>query len=159
VPPEIQRIRRGYVESFTGTFINDGLEHWDGADLDRNPWAAAPQPPTMISDGFVATRGKRVDALMKTRGVISSLCFVEIKTHATPLLAASAYRAGCWAAHSELSGAIAQVQGSVASAMDSLRGKLTLNDSDACGTAAVLPEATSNAPIECNLASCTFKLS
>jgi len=36
VPPEIQRIRRGYVESFTGTFINDGLEHWDGVDLDRN---------------------------------------------------------------------------------------------------------------------------
>jgi len=122
VPPEIQRIRRGYVASFTGTFINDGLEHWDGVDLDRNlvvvvqrrihdrraalsrpfadptfppkhhsgvifgrkfandlrtelevisvlpieraplevficvanaAWAAAPQPPTMISDGFI----------------------------------------------------------------------------------------------------------
>ena len=36
VPPEINRIRRGYVSSFTGTFINDGLEHWDGVDLDRN---------------------------------------------------------------------------------------------------------------------------
>jgi len=36
VPPEILRIRRGYVESFTGTFINDGLEHWDGVDFDRN---------------------------------------------------------------------------------------------------------------------------
>lgn len=123
VPPEIQRIRRGYVTSFTGTFINDGLEHWEGVDLDRNlviviqrrihdqraalsrppfsdptfppgyhagmifgrkfandirtelevisvlpigrgaleaficvanaAWAAAPQPPAMISDGFV----------------------------------------------------------------------------------------------------------
>lgn len=122
VPPEIHRIRRGYVESFTGAFINDGLEHWDGVDLDRNlvvvvqrrihdqraafsrpfsdptfpsnyhsgvifgrkfandlrtelevvsvlpiergpleaficvanaTWAAAPQPPAMISDGFI----------------------------------------------------------------------------------------------------------
>ena len=125
VPPEIQRIRRGYVESFTGTFINDGLEHWDGVDLDRNlvvvvqrrihdqraalsrpfgdptfppnyhsgvifgrkfandlrtelevisvlpiergpleaficvanaAWAAAPQPPVMISDGFIVAQ-------------------------------------------------------------------------------------------------------
>jgi hypothetical protein len=63
----------------------------------------------VVQGHTVAARGKRVDALMKTRGVISSLCFVEIKTHRTPLLAASAYRAGCWAAHSDLSGAIAQV--------------------------------------------------
>jgi hypothetical protein len=84
----------------------------------------------VVQGHSVAARGKRVDALMKTRGVISSLCFVEIKTHTMPLLAASAYRAGCWAAHSELSGAIAQVQGSVASAMDSLRGKLSLNNSE-----------------------------
>jgi hypothetical protein len=36
VPAEIRRIRRGYVESFLGAFINDGLAHWDGVDLDRN---------------------------------------------------------------------------------------------------------------------------
>ena len=29
----------------------------------------------------VADNGKRVDGLMKTRGIISNLCFVEIKTH------------------------------------------------------------------------------
>jgi hypothetical protein len=84
----------------------------------------------VVQGHSVAARGKRVDALMKTRGVISSLCFVEIKTHTTSLLAPSAYRGGCWAAHTELSGAIAQVQGSVASAMDSLRGKLALTDSE-----------------------------
>jgi hypothetical protein len=82
----------------------------------------------VVQGHSVATRGKRVDALLKSRGVISSLCFVEIKTHTTQLLAGSAYRAGCWAAHNELSGAIAQVQGSVASAMETLRGKLALTD-------------------------------
>ncbi len=84
----------------------------------------------VVQGHSVATRGKRVDALMKTRGVISSLCFVEIKTHTTPLLASAPYRSGCWAAHSELSGAVSQVQGSVASAMNSLRGKIALNDAD-----------------------------
>jgi hypothetical protein len=34
-PPEITRIRRGFVQNFTGAFINDGLQHWDGVDLDR----------------------------------------------------------------------------------------------------------------------------
>ncbi len=34
-PPEIARIKRGYVSSFVGAFINDGLESWFGVDLDR----------------------------------------------------------------------------------------------------------------------------
>jgi len=45
----------------------------------------------------VVNFGKRVDALMKTRGLISSLCFVEIKTHETALLQKKPYRPGCWA--------------------------------------------------------------
>ena len=36
--------------------------------------------------------GKRADAIMKTRGIISSLCFVEVKRHDTALLTASTYR-------------------------------------------------------------------
>ena len=35
-PPEIERIRRGYVTHFMGAFINDGLESWQGIDLDRS---------------------------------------------------------------------------------------------------------------------------
>ncbi|WP_261317936.1 Shedu immune nuclease family protein [Burkholderia cepacia] len=65
-------------------------------------------------------RGKRADGLMKTKGVLSSLCFVEIKTHATKLLDSTQYRSGCWAPSKELSGAVAQVQATVASAMRSL---------------------------------------
>lgn len=76
----------------------------------------------------VSTHGKRVDALLRSRGVISSLCFVEVKTHRTDLLQKKSYRSGCWAASDELAGGIAQVQGSVALAADSLRTKLAIND-------------------------------
>lgn len=67
-------------------------------------------------------RGKRIDGLMKTRGVINSLCFVEIKTHNAPLLESAAYRPGCWAPSRELAGAVSQVQGTVSAAMQHLHG-------------------------------------
>lgn len=76
----------------------------------------------------ISGHGKRVDALLRTRGVISSLCFVEIKTHKTELLLKQAYRSGCWAASDELIGGIAQVQGSVSLATDSIRTKLAIDD-------------------------------
>lgn len=76
----------------------------------------------------VNSHGKRVDALMKTRGLISNLCFVEIKTHETPLLENTPYRSGCFAPSPELSGAIAQVQGSVATATKSLSEKVHIID-------------------------------
>ncbi len=70
-------------------------------------------------------RGKRTDALMKTVGDISNLCFVEIKTHRTKLLKSaagvkstvgsrSAYRPACWQVSLELAGGIAQSQQTVA---------------------------------------------
>jgi hypothetical protein len=58
--------------------------------------------------------GKRADAVMNTRGLINALCFVEIKTHATALLGNKPYRSGCWAPSGELSGGVAQLQGTVA---------------------------------------------
>lgn len=76
------------------------------------------------------SHGKRVDGLMKTRGIINALCFVEIKKHNTPLLAASAYRPGCWAPSSELAGAVAQVQGTVAAALQRLYGLIQPNDKE-----------------------------
>jgi hypothetical protein len=78
----------------------------------------------------VDSYGKRVDALMKTRGIISNLCFVEIKTHTTALLEAKPYRTGCWAPSKELAGAIAQVQGTVASAVENLSGKINPSDKE-----------------------------
>ncbi len=76
----------------------------------------------------VSEHGKRVDALLRTRGVISSLCFVEIKTHKTALLQSQPYRQGCWAPSQELSGGVSQVQGTVALATETIRTKLSLTD-------------------------------
>lgn len=82
-----------------------------------------------VVKGFdVGSRGKRVDALMKTRGLISNLCFVEIKTHMTKLIEDVPYRSACFAPSKELSGAIAQIQGTVALAMETIHGKLSLTD-------------------------------
>ena len=55
---------------------------------------------------------------------------MEIKTHKTTLLSNKPYRVGCWAPSTELIGAVSQVQGTVASAMDTIRGKLALTNSD-----------------------------
>ncbi len=54
--------------------------------------------------------GKEVDALLKTRGFISSLALVEIKIHTTDLLKEIkyAYRRDAWQVSDELNGAIAQ---------------------------------------------------
>jgi len=84
----------------------------------------------VVQGYHVGQHGKRSDALLKTKGAISSLCFVEIKTHKTELLSKKPYRAGCWAPSSELAGAVSQVQGTVASATESLHGKLTIHNSD-----------------------------
>jgi hypothetical protein len=71
---------------------------------------------------------------MRSRGALSNLCFVEIKTHATDLLSSDSYRPACWAPSRELAGAISQVQGTVASATAEIR-KLsgTTEDGDPTG--------------------------
>ena len=78
----------------------------------------------------VDSHGKRVDALMKTKGLISNLCFIEIKTHATDLLDSIPYRSGCWAPSKHLAGAISQVQGTVSSAVENLSNKINPCDKD-----------------------------
>jgi len=84
----------------------------------------------VVQGHSVDSHGKRVDALMKTKGIISNLCFIEIKTHATELLESKPYRSGCWAPSKELAGAIAQVQGTVASVIENLSSKINPSDSD-----------------------------
>jgi hypothetical protein len=69
--------------------------------------------------------GKRADALMKTRGIVSSLCFVEVKRHDTPLLNSSEpYRADAWAPSAQLSGGVAQVQATVQAAIETIGRRL-----------------------------------
>ncbi len=83
----------------------------------------------ITSGHSVNSSGKRVDALMKTRGLISSLCFVEIKTHKTPLLKNNSYRSECWPVSEELSGSIAQLQKTVQKAINDIETKLEIDDS------------------------------
>lgn len=55
--------------------------------------------------------GKRIDSLLRTRGIVSSLLFCEIKRHDTRLLATTQYRKpDVYAPSSEVVGAVAQVQ-------------------------------------------------
>lgn len=63
--------------------------------------------------------GVRMDAILKTRGEISSLCFVEIKHHRTSLLkqVRRPYRGEAWLPSDELSGGVAQIQRAVWKAM------------------------------------------
>jgi hypothetical protein len=78
----------------------------------------------------IAASGKRVDALLKSRGVVSTLSFGEIKTHRTPLLkqVTEAYRPEAWQVSDEMTGAIAQQQRSVQKAIYSLRERLEPKD-------------------------------
>ena len=71
--------------------------------------------------------GKRVDGLLKTSGLINSLCFVEIKTHETKLLHEE-YRKNCWNISKELSGAISQIQNTVALSTQNIYGKIQVED-------------------------------
>jgi hypothetical protein len=84
----------------------------------------------VVAGHSVTKSGKRVDALLKTRGVVSALCFVEIKTHKTPLLESAAYRPEAWAISRELAGGIAQVQKTVLSAEAEIGRRLQGRDED-----------------------------
>lgn len=61
--------------------------------------------------------GKRIDAIMRSKGLISSMLFCEIKTHDTELLAKTPYRRGVFQASKELGGGVAQVQKTVSRAL------------------------------------------
>ncbi len=76
--------------------------------------------------------GKRIDALMKTRGIINSFCFGELKTHTTKLLkqVKDPYRKECWAISDELAGAISQTQKSVQKSIKELSTKVEIKDSE-----------------------------
>ena len=74
--------------------------------------------------------GKRVDALLKSKGIINSLCFAEIKTHKAPLLksVSDPYRKECWAPSAEFSGAIAQIQKTVQLSLEEINTKTQIKN-------------------------------
>ena len=78
----------------------------------------------VVAGYSVVHSGKRVDALMKTRGLINSLCFVEIKTHKTKLLHGKPYRPECWRISNELAGCVSQIQKTIQKAVKEIQTKV-----------------------------------
>ena len=78
-----------------------------------------------IKGNDITGGGKRVDALLKTQGLVSAFAFGEIKTHTTKLLkpVAEAYRGESWQVSDEFSGGIAQVHRSVQLSLKSIDSK------------------------------------
>jgi hypothetical protein len=82
----------------------------------------------VVRGADVTGTGKRVDALMKTRGLINSLCFIEIKRHDKALLSEQQHRPGVWGPSQYLSNAVSQVQATVQDAIERIGRKLVPND-------------------------------
>lgn len=123
--------------------------------FEQNPWIFGYGLNYIFSTGFddkkleqivsghsVNQAGKRVDAFLRTRGLISSLCFVEIKTHKTDLLenTAGPYRSDCWRVSSELTGSVAQIQKTVHNAMTGIKSRFDMltREGDPTGETAFL---------------------
>lgn len=79
-----------------------------------------------VAGHSVGAVGKRVDALLQTRGILHSLCYVEIKTHETPLVHHAQYRPDVWRPSDDLVGAVAQSQKTVQLAVEHLSRVLRL---------------------------------
>lgn len=84
----------------------------------------------IVAGSSVAGRGKIADALLKTRGRIGALCFVEIKSHGTPLLKSTPYRPGVWAPSEHVVGAISQVQRTIQLAERTIEKSLRPTDAE-----------------------------
>jgi hypothetical protein len=111
---------------------------WQGF-FERNPWIfgyglnlVACEP---LDDGklerittganIFTGAGKRSDAVMRSRGFISSLLLCEIKTHMTPLLASAPYRPpDVYQVSKDVVGAVAQVQKTAYKALRLVTGEL-----------------------------------
>lgn len=86
----------------------------------------------VVSGYSVNSTGKRVDALLKTKGIVNALGFCEIKTQKTSLIkqVATPYRSSCWIISEELSGSIAQSQRTVQQSIMNIRTCLKITDEE-----------------------------
>lgn len=122
---EERRVARGLQqlgpENLWQEFFNSN--HWMfglGLDYRMGPAAFAEGLEQTIKGanaGGIA--GHRVDAVLRTRGLIRALCMVEIKHHMTDLIVFNKhYRSGVWQPSLELQGAVSQVQVAVREAVE-----------------------------------------
>lgn len=84
-------------------------------------------------EGYSITgHGKRTDALLRTTGLIQTLCFGEIKTHRKSILKQSkqAYRPDSWAISEELAGGISQINKTIQKSLKNISTALSILDDD-----------------------------
>jgi hypothetical protein len=82
--------------------------------------------------------GKRADGVLKTAGIISSLCLVEIKKPSDSLLKEEPYRPECWQSSEALSGGIAQAQKTAQKTLENLTPEIRPKDERGNPTGEVL---------------------
>lgn len=82
--------------------------------------------------------GKRVDALLRSHAFLSTTAFVELKRHDTNLVIETPYRPGVWQPSGELAGAVSQLQGTVAAALEHWRSTETVTNVDGAPTGETL---------------------
>jgi Domain of unknown function (DUF4263) len=101
-----------------------GLNYFLNSNLDQK------KLEQVVASHDIAGRGKRVDALLKTRGLISSMSFGEIKTHRSALLRSGSapYRPEAWQVSDELSGGVAQIQRTVQRALEKIGTQVRIKD-------------------------------
>lgn len=118
-----EKVWQSYLESNTW-ILGYGLNYVFNSPLEGKKLE-------QITTGFnVFGAGKRVDIFMKTRSILNSLCFGEIKTHKTQLLkiVKTSYRGECWAINDALSGAIAQIQKTVQKSIEAIKTKTQIKE-------------------------------
>jgi hypothetical protein len=111
--------------------------------FEQNPWILglglseqlltgwnADKLETVVSGADVTGHGKRVDALLRTSGIVKSMVFAEIKHHRTRLLARAEYRPGNYAPSRELAGGVAQSQGTVHQAVEQISHRIQAKDAE-----------------------------
>lgn len=89
----------------------------DGGKLER-----------FVSGASIAGPGKESDAVLRSKGKIGALCFVEIKSHNTELQKHRPYRSGVWPPSDDLVSAISQSQRTVQLAESNIKNSLQPSD-------------------------------
>lgn len=95
------------------------LTSWDKDKLEQ-----------VVAGTSIAREGKRVDALMRTSGIVSWLTFAEFKHHRTALLDKTEYRPGAWRISPEVAGGVAQTQDTIHRAIQDIGEDLRSRASD-----------------------------
>ncbi|MFC4210968.1 Shedu anti-phage system protein SduA domain-containing protein [Pedobacter lithocola] len=136
---------KAYFESLKSKYKASGDEHLWQLYFEKNTWIFGyglsyifntPLENSKLEQyvsGFdFNNSGKRIDALLKTKGIVESFCFAEIKTHNATLLkqVKTPYRPESWQVSDELTGAIAQVQRTVQKSVANIRTKTDIKDKD-----------------------------